>query len=262
MKVLIIEDETFAQLELKRLLLLCRPDIEVVDCIDSVEEATEQIPKINIDLIFMDIQLSDGLSFEIFSKINPSAPVIFTTAYDEYAIKAFKVNSIDYLLKPIEKEALNAALLKYEQLGEHYRSTAQTLSATPQPTLQLHQIEQLLNLNQQQYKTRFMVSLGEKIRHVNAEQIAYFFADGDMVCLVTTDKRKYAIAYTLDQLECQLNPQDFFRINRTYITNIQAIGEITKHFNSRLKIALAPTPTEEILVSRARVQQFMQWLGR
>lgn len=263
MKVLIIEDETFAQLELKRLLLLCRPDIEVVDCIDSVEEATEQIPKANIDLIFMDIQLSDGLSFEIFTKINPSAPVIFTTAYDEYAIKAFKVNSIDYLLKPIEKESLNAALLKYEQLGEHYRNNiTPILPETSQPTLQLHQIEQLLNLNQQQYKSRFMVSLGEKIRHVSTEQIAYFFADGDMVCLVTTDKRKYAISYTLDQLECQLNPQDFFRINRTYIANIQAIGEITKYFNSRLKIALEPTPSEEILVSRARVQQFMQWLGR
>lgn len=260
MKVLVIEDELFAQIELKRLLAACRSDIEIIDCIDSVEDAIERIPKENADLIFMDIQLSDGLSFEIFSKITPSAPVIFTTAYDEYAIKAFKVNSIDYLLKPIEQEPLNKALSKYEHFGAHFRNTMQPTNN--QVFTQLHQIEQLLNQNRRPYKTRFMVSLGEKIRHISTDQIAYFFADGDMVCLLTTDNKKYVVNYKLDQLEIHLNPQDFFRVNRTYFIHIKALSDITKYFNSRLKIRITPDPKEEILVSRGRVHDFMQWLGR
>jgi two-component system response regulator LytT len=259
MKVLIVEDETFAQLELKRLLSNCRTDIEVIDCIDSVEEAAERIPTEAVDLIFMDIQLSDGLSFEIFNKIQVTTPVIFTTAYDEYAIRAFKVNSIDYLLKPIEQDALKAALLKYENLRLQF---GQNTVAQPVLSLQPQQIEQLLNLNQNQYKNRFMVSIGDKIRHVPTEQIAYFFAEDDAVCLLTADRKKYLLNYTLDQLENMLDPQQFFRINRTYIAAISAIGDTHKHFNSRLKVSLIPPTDEEIFISRARVPHFLQWLGQ
>lgn len=261
MKVLIIEDETFAQLELKRLLAKCRPDVEVIDCIDSIEEAIERIPQELPDLIFMDIQLSDGLSFEIFGKINLSVPVIFTTAYDEYAIRAFKVNSIDYLLKPVEEDLLSNALQKYDNLRQQF-GNEDTFVEAPKIQLQAHQIEQLLNLHRNQYKTRFMVTLGDKIRHVATDQIAYFFADDDAVFLLTCDKKKYIINYTLDQLETMLDPQHFFRINRTYIVAIKSIGDVHKHFNSRLKLTLIPPVEQETLVSRARVQQFMQWLGQ
>jgi DNA-binding LytR/AlgR family response regulator len=254
MKVLIIEDEPFAQDELKRLLALCDKNITVWECIDSVEDSIIWLEEPNEpDLIFMDIQLSDGLSFDIFKHTEVKAPVIFTTAYDEYAIQAFKVNSIDYLLKPVEEEALKLALKKYSSLRQKFAAPAQTFFSTDQ-------LEQLIKLNKKEYKSRFVTQIGDRIKHIEVEQVAYFYADDDTVYLVTNDKKKYIINYTLDQLERLLDPKYFFRINRKYIARITAIGDVHKYFNSRLKVMLLPPVEDEILISRVKVPDFLDWM--
>jgi two-component system, LytTR family, response regulator LytT len=258
MKVLIIEDEPYAQEELKRLLVLCDPSIEVWECIDSVEDSIIWLEEPNEpDLIFMDIQLSDGLSFDIFKHTDVKAPVIFTTAYDEYAIRAFKVNSIDYLLKPVEEEALKSALRKFAAIRRQYSQPAQA-----QTFFNPAQIEQLLQLNKRDYKSRFVTTIGDRIKHIGVEQVAYFFADDNTVYLVTADKKKYIINYTLDQLEEVLDPKQFFRINRKYITKITAIGDINKYFNSRLKVTLVPPVEDEVLISRVKVPDFLDWMDK
>jgi DNA-binding LytR/AlgR family response regulator len=256
MKVLIIEDEPFAQDELKRLLALCDKNIQVWECIDSVEDSIIWLEEPNEpDLIFMDIQLSDGLSFDIFKHTEVKAPVIFTTAYDEYAIQAFKVNSIDYLLKPVEEEALKAALKKYSIIKQKYAISA------PAPTyFSADQIEQLIKLNKKEYKSRFVTQIGDRIKHIEVEAVAYFYADDDTVYIVTGDKKKYIINYTLDQLDRVLDPKYFFRINRKYIARISAIGDVHKYFNSRLKVTLQPAVDDEILISRVKVPEFLNWM--
>jgi len=256
MKILIIEDEPYAQEELKRLLALCDPSIVIWECIDSVEDSIIWLEEPNEpDLIFMDIQLSDGLSFDIFKHTEVKAPVIFTTAYDEYAIRAFKVNSIDYLLKPVEEEALKSALRKYAAIRKQYSQAIQ-----PQTYFNPAQIEQLLRLNKPEYKSRFVTTIGDRIKHIGVEQVAYFFADDNTVYLVTGDKKKFIINYTLDQLENLLDPRHFFRINRKYIAKITAIGDVNKYFNSRLKVSLVPPVEDEILISRVRVPDFLSWM--
>ncbi|MCU0353252.1 MAG: LytTR family DNA-binding domain-containing protein [Cytophagales bacterium] len=254
MKTLIIEDEPLAQQELKRLLHRCQPQAEVLDCLDSVEDSVAWLQaNAKPDLIFMDIRLSDGSSFEIFDQVTVAAPVIFTTAYNEYALQAFKANGIEYLLKPVEEKALRSALQKLESLKSHF------LPETP--TLDVAQIRQLLQAGQPNYKNRFAITLGDKIRHVSTAQIAYFFAEDNTVFLITADRRKYVINYTLDELETLLDPQDFYRVSRKYMAHIQSIVEVNRYFNSRLKVTLAPCDDNEILVSRARVPGFLVWMG-
>ncbi|MEH0155280.1 LytTR family DNA-binding domain-containing protein [Limibacter armeniacum] len=254
MNVLIIEDEPLAQEEMARLLKRCNESLEIIDYLDSVEEAVEWfLSNDKPDLVFMDIQLSDGLSFEIFSQVNVDCPVIFTTAYDEYAIRAFKVNSVDYLLKPIEEEALKSALKKHEQLLEVYGS---------QSGLTVGQLSEIINIPRQgSYKERFVVTLGDRINFVETERIAYFFADNNTVYLIMDEGKKFVLNYKLEQLEKMLNPKFFFRLNRTYICNIKAIKEVHKYFNSRLLVMLNPDVKDhEVLVSRARVPEFLKWL--
>lgn len=255
MKVLIIEDEPHAQYELQRLLAASGRDIEVLSCIDSVEEAVDYIhTNPAVDLMFFDIQLSDGLSFEIFNLIEVKAPVIFTTAYDEYAIKAFKVNSIDYLLKPVKQEDLNAALEKYESLHEQNE---------PQNKLfQIEQIQQLLALNQHKYKSRFLTRLGDQIKHIGLEEVAYFTAENNEVLLVNKKGNRYFINHSLDHLNGLLNPDSFYRINRSYFVHISAIKKISKYFNSRLLIELDPKTQEQVLISRAKVNDFLNWMDK
>lgn len=254
MKVLIIEDEPLAQQELSRLLLRCEPQAQVAVNLDSVEDSvlwlTSNPPP---DLIFMDIRLSDGLSFEIFEQTEVPAPVIFTTAYNEYALQAFKTNGIEYLLKPVEEEALQASLQKFTFLKQHF--------STDTTQFNIQQLQKLLHLDKPAYKTRFAVTLGDKIRQVSVEQIAYFYADDNAVYLVTTDKKKYIINYTLDQLEALLNPQEFYRISRKYMSHIRAIHEVNRYFNSRLKVTLNSCDDDEILISRVRVPGFLTWMG-
>jgi DNA-binding LytR/AlgR family response regulator len=218
---------------------------------DSVEWLSNapQLP----DLIFLDIQLSDGSSFDIFEQITVAVPVIFTTAYNEYALQAFRVNSIDYLLKPIEEEALGAALQKLSSLKNQLAGKSAAFS--PQ------QLDNLLRQPLADYKTRFLTTLGDRIRYVPVEQIAYFFAEDNTVYLVTQDRKKYILDYTLDHLETLVDPRHFFRITRKYLTHIAAIGEVSRYFNSRLKVGLVPATDDEILISRVRVPGFLAWMG-
>jgi DNA-binding LytR/AlgR family response regulator len=252
MNVLIIEDEPFAQQELIRLLKEIDPDIRITGCIDSVEESVNFLEEGNKpDLIFLDIQLSDGLSFEIFDRTTVTAPVIFTTAFDDYAIKAFKVNSIDYLLKPIEEEDLSKAIDKFRKI-----------KSTGDGFFSRQQLEEVLGLYKPSYKSRLVVKLGDKIRHIEANEIAYFFSEDKVSFLVTNDSKKYIINYSLEQIEKFMNPADFYRINRKYIAHIKAIDTIDKYFNSRLKIGLKPEVEDDVLISRTKVSDFLNWLER
>ena len=255
MKVLIIEDEPHAQYELQRLLAESTKDIEVLQCIDSVEEAVDFInTNPAVDLMFFDIQLSDGLSFEIFNHIEVKAPIIFTTAYDEYAIRAFKVNSIDYLLKPVKQEDLNAALEKYESLQERRKPDSSVF--------QIEQIQQLLALNQNKYKSRFLTRMGNQIKHIGIEEVAYFVAENNEVLLVNKEGNRYFINHSLDHLSSLLNPDSFYRINRSYIVHLKAIKKMSKYFNSRLLIELEPKTEEQVLISRAKVNDFLNWIDK
>lgn len=255
MNVLIIEDEPYAQQELIRLLHICDPNIEVMDLIDSVKESISWLKKNDTaGLIFMDIQLSDGISFEIFNKIEVNVPVIFTTAYDEYAIRAFKVNSIDYLLKPIEEDELRKSLKKFHKMKESMSRKDSFLNSA--------QLEEVLGLIKVPYKKRLIARMGDHIQHVDVNDIAYVYSEDKVSFLITKQNKRLIINYTLEQLEKTLNPADFYRLNRKFIAHIHAIESICKYFNSRLKITLNPTIDEEILISRAKVQGFLEWLEK
>lgn len=256
MKVLIVEDEPYAQNELKRLLTKTGKDIEVLDCIDSVEDAVDWF-NINDepDLLFLDIQLSDGLSFEIFNKIKLKTPVIFTTAYDEYAIQAFKLNSIDYLLKPIKSEELSEALEKFSGIADHY-------NRHDSGGLNMSQIEQLLKIQHTKYKTRFIAKVGDQIKHIDVSDVAYFRAEDNEVMLVTSANQRYIVDYSLEQLARLVSPEAFFRANRAYLVTIGAIKKISKYFNSRLHLELEPATEDTVLISRVKVPDFMEWVDQ
>jgi len=255
MKVVIIEDEHLIAQRISTLLSQIDPGIEILSIIDSVKQSVDwfksgQMP----DLVFMDIQLSDGLSFEIFKKIELAVPIIFTTAFDEYAIQAFKVNSVDYLLKPIKQTELNDALKKFDTLDKQIKSKL--------PTLNLNQIQQLLNIKQTDYKSRFIAKLGDQIKHIDVKDVAYFRAEDNEVMLITINNNKYIIDYSLDQLSGVLNPNEFFRANRSYIVTINSIAKISKYFNSRLHLELEPKSEDTVLISRVKVSEFLKWMDK
>jgi len=255
MKILIIEDEPFARAELLRLMHSTGREFTVLDQIDSVEESVKWL-KSNPqpDLIFLDIQLADGLSFEIFRQVNISSPVVFTTAYDEYAIKAFQVNSIDYLLKPIRLEALESALQKLEDL--------RSVLSPSKPWLDPAQMENLLRSMNKNYKTRILLKTGDQIRSVEMEEVAYFYAEDDVVFAMLKNMSRSIVDYTLNQLETELNPKDFFRLTRGCIARISAVKKVSKYFNSRLMVELDPPMEEKLLVSRVNVPGFLEWLDK
>jgi len=252
MKVLIIEDETPAAEKLERYLHKYDPTCEIVGILDSAASSIEWLKKASPvpDLIFMDIQLKDGLSFQIFQQVTVKIPVIFTTAFNEFALDAFKVNSIDYLLKPITFTALSASLSKLESLR------TQLHLGTDQTERVKHAFD---NLKTKDYKTRFMVKLGEHIRSITTDQITLLYADGRDVYLVTQQNRKFIIDYTLEALENILDPKVFFRLNRTFILNINAIKDVLVYSNSRLKITVTQEFDKEIIVSREKVGEFKEW---
>lgn len=259
MKVLIIEDERFAQEELKRFLERIESySIEVVASLESVEDSIEWFETNDEpDLVFMDIQLSDGLSFEIFNQRLITCPVIFTTAFENYAIQAFKVNSIDYLLKPIDQADLSAALEKFDRLKNQF-------SNTKEPALNPDQVKQLLNLSTSvvEFKKRFIIKTGDRLRHVSVEDIAYFYSENDYTYLVAKENAKFIIDYKLDELSQLLDPVEFFRVSRKFIVNIHSVKMVNKYFNSRLEVILDPEPKDQILISRIRVPEFLSWLER
>jgi DNA-binding LytR/AlgR family response regulator len=199
------------------------------------------------DLIFCDIQLADGLSFEIFERVKVSSPIIFTTAFDQYAIKAFKLNSVDYLLKPIDPKELAGAINKFK-------------SQKIKTTIDLSQIKELLQTQQKEFKSRFMVKIGEKIQSVLCSEAAFFMSEERVTFLQTFEGKRFILDYTLDQLEEMLDPKKFFRLNRKYISSFEAIAEIHTYSNSRLKIKLANSSDNDILVSREKVGALKEWL--
>lgn len=248
MKAIIIEDEKLSADHLANLLKKCDPQTEIVARFDSVKKSVESFQKgIQADVLFLDVHLADGLSFEIFSIVQPNMPIIFTTAYDEYALKAFKVNSIDYLLKPIGLNDLSMAVEKFKKVQI---SAQQTL------------IENL-NLAYQQlsksYKNRFIVKIGDSISSVRCEDISHFLSEDGAVLLLTGSKR-YVIDFTLDAIESLVSPQLFFRINRKVILNISSIQKVSPYYNSRLKVVSENLSDEESVVSRERVNDFKNWL--
>lgn len=259
MTALIIEDEIYAQEELKRMLKDSGHNVDVLECIDTVEDSVEWLrsnPK--PDLIFLDVQLSDGLSFEIFKEIEVESPIIFTTAFENYALKAFKVNSIDYLLKPIETDKLEASLTKYEKLKK-------TLAESSNLTLNANQVDRLIEMTSEpkkEYKKRFMVKTGDRIRHISVLDIAYFLSEHDYTYLVAKENKKFILDYSLDELAKVLDPNDFFRLSRKCISNIHSVKMVNKYFNSRLEVILQPPTGDQILISRVRVPEFMKWLEK
>lgn len=251
-KVLIIEDEFFAQAELKRLIKVLRPQWEVEECLESVEDAVAFLKgKPSIDLLFSDIQLTDGQSFRIFEQVEVHTPIIFTTAYNEFALKAFEQNSIDYLVKPILEESLEKAIAKFEQYHQ---------KETPKPALDTAQLQALLNLAKPKAKSRIVVKLGDQIKFIELASVAYFYAEDNVVFLVEQSGKKHIVDHTLEELSEQVDAARFFRINRAYLVAIDAIQKVSKYFNNRLKLTIAPSPEEETLVTRSRVDDFLKWL--
>jgi DNA-binding LytR/AlgR family response regulator len=250
MKALIIEEEKLSAEHLENLLQRIDKNITVVANYDSVKRTVEELRRgLSVDLMFVDIHLADGLSFDIFSKISVDTPVIFTTAYNEYAIRAFKVNAVDYLLKPIGIEELRIAIDKFrKQKGRD-------------PALILENLSNAYNSINKQHKTRFMVKTGDSISSVKCEDIKHFVSEDGAVILVTGDRR-FVIDYTLDNLEEMVSPGLFFRINRKVMVNISAINKVATYFNSRLKIISDNLSEEECIVSRERVVDFKKWLDR
>ncbi|MBC6988709.1 LytR/AlgR family response regulator transcription factor [Hymenobacter sp. BT491] len=253
MKTLLIEDEQFAADILADMIRAVRPDTDLLATLGSVEEAVEWLSTHQApDLIFCDIHLSDGSSFDIFSQVEIKCPIIFTTAYNQYAIEAFKVNSVDYLLKPVRREDVANALRKYEESKQHY--LADGLG-------KLQGLLQSLQGLQPQLRSRFLVKNGQSIKVVQLHDIAYFQAEDAVVFLVTNEKKRYILNFTLDQLEEQLDKQLFFRVNRQFLVHINAVSEVKPYLKGRLYLLVNPAAHEDVFVSSSRAAAFKQWLG-
>lgn len=250
MKILIIEDEIPAATRLEKMILACRPDAEILEVIDTVEDAIDWFEHNDEpDVVFSDIQLADGVSFDVFEQIEVDCPVVFVTAYDEYAIKAFELNSIDYLLKPFTEEALEKSFKKLDKLmasDESLNVDFNTILSTVK--------------GGKPYKQRFLISKGDSLIPLNVSDIAYVYTEDKAVMIKTKSAKSYFINYSLDELESQLDPNDFFRLNRQFITSLSAIDKISQYFNGKLKIELDPKQEGEVIVSRAKTPLFKNWL--
>ena len=247
MKIILIEDEKPAARLLKR--RVEKLGYEITEMLHSVEESVAWL-KTNSppDLIFLDIQLSDGLSFEIFNQVDVSSSIIFTTAYDEYVLKAFKLNSVDYLLKPVDEEELKFALEKFEKQHQ------------PKSSFDLSEIKKLFTNQSESYKERFSVKIGTSIKIIESDNIECFFSENKASYIHTKENKNYLIDFSLDKVEEQMNPKKFFRINRSQIIQIDSIKEITIYSNSRLKIVLNTYNEQDMIVSREKVTDFKNWL--
>lgn len=251
MKIIIIEDEKPSARRLQRMLAELNMETQIM--LHSVEESIEWFQNnAHPDLIFLDIQLSDGLSFEIFETIDIKSAVIFTTAYDEYALQAFKLNSIDYLLKPIDEDDLTRAVSKYKERTPQQQSV----------TLDFNDIKKLLvNPIEREYKKRFSVKVGQHLKLINIDDIECFYSENKGTYAYTSEGRNYLLDTTLEQLEDELEPQKFFRISRKFYVNINAIKDMVSYTNSRLQIKLKTYNEHDVIVARERVKDFKEWLS-
>ena len=254
MNVLILEDEILSAQRAKALLQEHDPTISVVETIDSVEDATIWLGKNpEPDLMLVDIHLSDGSSFDLFKKVAIKSPVIFTTAYDQYAIQAFKMNSIDYLLKPLDKDELGFALGKFKELTQERKSLL---------TADIQRIVQSFQGSNKKFKNRFLVKFGDNIQFKNTDEISYFFADDKITYLVSNEGRRFIVDYKLEQLEELLDPNFFFRLNRKFIIRIDSVQKIKTLINSRLQVFLKPNFEQDIHVSKEKTSEFKSWLDQ
>ena len=255
MKILIIEDEKNAAIRLSSLIKNINPEIEILDFLGSIESSIKWfVSNPQPDLVFLDIQLEDGLSFRIFDEVKVDCPIIFTTAFDEYAIKAFEVNSIDYLLKPINEEKLVKSIQKFNNLQYNVNND--------EVQQQMLEMLKIYKNSVEDYKTRFLINKADRLVIVPIEDIAYFVAENKEVQLITSDNKHYFVYESLDKLEKQLNPANFFRINRQIILSVNSIEKIANYFNYKLKLTLKPTTEKDIIVGRKKVKEFKEWLNK
>lgn len=267
MNVLIVEDEDLAVRKLRKLVAEVDPSLHVMGVTASIEDSVNWLSEHTApDLIFMDIELADGQSFDIFEQVDIRSRVIFTTSYDEYALQAFKVNSIDYLLKPIQREDLERSLRKLRELTASDQATNE---GTAQPLAQPLNIEKLLrelqgagNPAAKDYRKRFLVKQGQKLLSVEVGDILYFYTDERFSFFKTRTNQKFLVDYTLDELADSLDPAQFFRINRGLILTHNAVEQIQPYFGNRLALTLKPAFDKEAIVSREKVSDFKHWMGK
>jgi len=250
MNVVIIEDEILAAEKLVNQLQRLAPEVRVLTVLESVEEAINWLAgNPSPDLIFMDIQLEDGISFEIFDAVKVEAPVIFTTAYDEYAIRAFKVNSVDYLLKPVSDEELEAALAKFKNKYDEEKAFTQKVARV---------IDQI----SKKFKNRFFIRVGARFQSVQVGEICCFFVEERNTFLRTVPGKTFDLDHSLDQLQLMVDPEQFFRINRNFLVNINCIHEAVAYSTNRLKVKLKTGFDDGLIVSRDRVSEFKRWMDK
>ncbi|GAB3548739.1 LytR/AlgR family response regulator transcription factor [Spirosoma fluminis] len=274
MTILIIEDEELTARKLQRLLIDVEPTANVVGMTVSVDESVDWLrSNPQPDLIFMDIELADGQSFEIFNQVPVKSPVIFTTAYDEYAIRAFKVNSIDYLLKPVKEDDLRQALAKLNALKQVLVDQAGLAVTSTFESSLANLLGQLRTVQPAPdsfgeatrpaatFRDRFMIKQGQRLFSISIEEVAYIFSRNKMAFLKTRDGHEWLIDYTLDELVHMLDPRRFFRLNRQIIAELRAIDKAHLYFNSKLKVNLCPAFEEEVIISREKAGEFKLWLG-
>jgi len=254
MNLLIIEDEDLTADRLEELVLQYDPSINILAKLPSVRETVQWLKETRSsgrpqpDLILMDIHLEDDLCFRIFEQVDLPVPIIFTTAFDEYMIKAFKVNSIDYLLKPVNYDSLAAALQKYQSMKRQFSQA------------DLESLREAMGIRKVEYKTRFLINVGTRLRTIETADVAYFYSEEKITFLVTKDNQRLPIDYSLDKLTPILNPTDFFRANRQFLLSLPAIKNIHTYSNSKLKLELQPDPKTEVFISKEKVSSFKDWL--
>lgn len=260
MRLLIIEDEDLAVKKLQKTIASIDETAEVVGVAQSIRSSVDWLKNNPApDLILMDIELADGQSFEIFDRVEVTSPVIFTTSYDEYAVKAFKVNSVDYLLKPIQKDELLNAIEKYRKLKLNYSG-----NVIPTPSINVEQLIKELQqqLQPKEYRKRFLVKHANKMVSVDINDIAYFFSENGLNFFTTNDNKRYLVDYLMDEIETMLEPEKYFRVSRSLIVTIESIDKIEDYFGSRLILKLNPAYDKEALVSREKVADFKKWMGK
>lgn len=256
MKVLIIEDEIPAQQLLKDTLAEINADIEVIDCLNSVASAVTWFKNNpHPEIVLLDIQLSDGLSFEIFRHVKIESMIIFTTAYDEYAMQAFKVNSLDYLLKPIEKDELQAAFEKFNSYGKKFL-------AEKNSGIDFNELTTSINNEKIEFRKRILIQSNESFFYLPVEEIAFFYSMQGITLAVTFEKREYPINFSLESLKEQLNPEHFFKVNRQIIINIKSLKRVHSYFNGKLKLDTQPSHSEEIVIGKDKAAAFKRWLDK
>lgn len=256
MKVLIIEDEIPAQRLLKDTLAEINAEIEVMGCLNSVASAVAWfISNPHPEIVLLDIQLSDGLSFEIFKHVNVESMIIFTTAYDEYTLQAFKVNSLDYLLKPIEKEQLQAALEKYHNYSRQFLTERNS-------GIDYDELASVIKTEKTEFRKRFVIQSHESFFYLPVEQIAFFYTLQGITFAVTFEKKEYPVNFSLGSLFEQLDPGKFFKVNRQIIINIESIKRVHSYFSGKLKLETQPSHSEDIVIGKDKAADFKRWLDR